>query len=606
MEPAAIAYEITIAQPESHDVQVCIRVPAEGGGTRDTTVDQATFVMPAWTPGSYTVRDFARNVYGVCARDKRGAELPVERVDKQSWRVDSGGRAFSFHYTVFAFENTVRTSYVDADRAFINGTSVLMYRQGSKDKRCTLAVRGPRGWPVVSPLKRLRGGRFEAADYDTLVDAPLGLGGYTTKAFREQGARFEIAWSGVSNADPARVVAGIKRIVAATGRLFGGFPFSRYVFFIHAVPKRGGGLEHLDACTCNVEAFSFGDERGWHNFFSLIAHEFFHAWNVKRIRDKVLGPFDYTKECYTELLWLHEGFTVFMEDEILRDAGLLSVDKFLEQMSADLTRYEQRGGRDVTPLSELSFEAWVKQYSPPVNFSDRAISYYEKGRWLGQLLELKLRQKSNGKRGVRHLFVRLWKRYGEKGRGITHADAVQEASVLAGVDLTRFFERYARGVEPLPLRRALLSAGLDVSTSPLSTAFTDSALSDSQEGGGRRPPRAPVWLGVSLKPKRLMPAGDQAALIGQIHPGGPAETAGLAYGDEIVALDGARVRVSNFEARVRDFKVGHAVTVTIFRDDRLRRVTVVATRDPRKRYRFTLAARPSSEQRAIRKGWLSV
>src|SRR4051812_29876463 len=412
---APIRYFVSMPEPVSHELHVEMQVPA----LPDREVVELVF--PAWAPGSYLVRDFVRHVYDLQVSDERGRRVAVERVDKQRFRVRSGGRAVRVCYRGVAFGTSVRTSFLDDSHAFFHGTSVFFFVDGELERPCHLEVAPRRGWQVSTALTPVRGG-WSAGGYDELADSPVEVGTHRRLTFQEGGARFEVALYGRTNADPDRLTSELRRIVGATGRIFGGFPFDRYVFIVHALPARGGGLEHARSATLDIAGLSFEDQKGYHGFAELAAHEFFHAWNVKRIRDRVLGPFDYTRENYTRLLWFHEGFTEYMESLVLIRAGLLSPKDYLDELAESWGKYLARPGRNVTPLSELSYEAWIKLYKPADNHVNRTVSYYEKGKWAALILDLTMREASGGRRGVAELFRRLWRDFGARNRSLGAED----------------------------------------------------------------------------------------------------------------------------------------------------------------------------------------
>ncbi|HSJ97580.1 MAG TPA: PDZ domain-containing protein [Myxococcota bacterium] len=580
--PAPLRYRVALDDPASHEIGVELAIPALGG-------DAVDLVMPVWTPGSYLVRDFARHVFDLEARDPAGRRVPVERVEKHRWRLRAGGRALRVRYRVFAFEESVRTSFFDDGHAFWNGTSVFVYVEGQLDRPCEVEVERPPGWRVSTALPR-RGTRWRAGCYDELADSPFEAGTHALHAFRAGGARFELALAGESNADVRRLLRVLRAVARAEGELFGGFPFSRYLFIVHALPRDGGGLEHRASCTLNVSALGFDGEAGYRRFARLAAHELFHAWNGKRIRDRRLGPFDYTRETYTRLLWFHEGFTSFMEGPILLRAGLLEPGAHLADLAERWARYVAKPGRNVTPLSELSFEAWIKQYKPAENFTNRAISYYEKGEWAALVLELLLREATSGRRGVADVFVRLWRRFGARDVGLEPEDVEAAASAVAGRSIDGFFRRYVHGVAELPVPRLLARAGVRVTRR---APWRD-------EKDATRARRMRGWTGLAFA------SGErgQPAVVRNVVPDSPAWRAGIGFGDELVAVGGARVDAASAARRLEDTAPGRRVSVVFFRRDRLRETTLVVGRNPERRVRFELDPRPAPRARAIRRGWL--
>jgi predicted metalloprotease with PDZ domain len=582
---APIAYTVAMPEPQSHELHVTMKVPALPDRAR------LRLGLPAWAPGSYMVRDFARHIYDLVITNEKGVALPVVRLDKQRWEVSSEGAAVTISYRIFAFEESVRTSIFDDQHAFWNGTSVFFYVEDELDRACEVEVLPRAGWRVSTalPAAARRRNTFTAATYDELADSPFEVGSHDVVSFRVGRTDFEIAFFGRSNADRERVVSDIRKIVTATGRLFGGFPFARYLFIVHNNLQRGGGLEHAASCTLDIAGFGFEDDKAYQRFAELVAHEFFHAWNVKRIHDRVLGPFDYERENYTRLLWFHEGFTEYMESIILLRAGVLDAQTYLDDLAEEWARYVARPGRNVTPLSELSFEAWTKLYKPADNHINRTVSYYEKGKWVALVLELTLRVATRGKRGVEDLFVSLWQDFGRAGRGIGEQDLEAAVAALAGGPLDDYFEHYIRGTEELPVLEWLPRAGINAE-----------AVAPWQ-GGDRtdkvKRERTRSYAGILW-------SGGERAVVRSVPPAGPAYAAGLTFGDEVIAVGGQRVSGNTVARRLADAAPGTEVVVHYFRRDVLQSTRLVLGENPERRYEFTPATRPVRGARAIRRAWL--
>jgi predicted metalloprotease with PDZ domain len=585
-----IRYRVAMPAPQDHEYEIEIDVPALPG--RDT-VD---LVFPAWAPGSYMIRDFVRHVYRLTISGGAGHALPRERLDKQRWRVTTGGRAFRVRYRVFAFETSVRTSFLDDSHAYWNGTSLFFYVDGAASHPCRVEVVPParREWQVTTALPAVRGARrtYAAADFDELCDSPFEVGEHAVHSFALGRTTFELALYGRTNADPARLVDVLRRVVRATGRIFGGFPFKRYVFIVHALPMGSGGLEHAASVTMDIAGLSFEDETGYHRFADLAAHEFFHAWNVKRIRDAVLGPFDYTGETYTRLLWLHEGFTDYLAHVIILRAGVTRERDFWRFIGEDWPRYATRPGRGETSIDELSFEAWIKQYKPAENHVNRAVSYYERGLWTGMALDLVLRLCTDGSSGLPELFRRLWDGLGRKAGAVSEADVRAAAASLAGSPVDDFFERYIHGTDDLPLPDLWRRAGLRVRE----RADWDESDRPRADRDPVRSERARAWTGISLHPDRT--------LIRNVLPGSPAARAGLTFNDDIVAVDGCRVSPLTFAKRIADRRPGDRARITYFRRDLLADATVTLIESPERRLVVEPDPRASRTAQAVRAGWL--
>jgi predicted metalloprotease with PDZ domain len=619
--PGPLVYRVAMPNPASHEYEVEMLVPALPGR------EEATIAFPAWAPGSYMVRDFVRHLTGLKVSDAAGRALPparVVRLDKQRWRIASGGRPFRVRYRIFAFEATVRTSFLDESHAYWNGTSLFFFVEGELGRPCqvTVALPDPR-WRVATALPPVSRQRhtFAAADFDELCDAPFEIGTHALHAFNVGRTRFELALYGRTNADPARLLDILRRVVTATGKIFGGFPFRRYLFIVHALPVGSGGLEHRASVTMDVAGLSFEDETGYIRFADLAAHEFFHAWNVKRIHDAALGTsrrgdpekvpapspdglrsakpssvhgLDYTQENYTRLLWLFEGCTDYLAHVIILRAGVTCERQFYKMIAEDWPRYATRPGRNETSLEELSFEAWVKQYKPSENFTNRAVSYYEKGLWTAMALDLELRLATDGTRGLPEMFRWLWNEFGRAGRPIADADVRASAAAIAGRSLGRFFDRYVRGTSELPLPALLGRAGLDLQA----RADWDESVRPPAERDPVKSGRARAWSGLTLQAERT--------IVRNVVPRSPAWRAGLTFNDEIVAVEDARVTAATFAKRIADHRPGARVRVAYFRRDELREARLTLAESPERRLTVAVDPHAGARAKAVRAGWLGV
>ena len=569
----ALRYRLSIPEPTTRYVEIELALTE----ARSRATELA---IPAWTPGSYLIRDFGRHVYEVEALALDGDErFPVERVDKQRWRVGNEGRGFRLRYRVFADELSVRTSYVDDRFALLNGASLFMYLPGATARPVELELLPPADWPVHTALdrdpSRSGGQHFVAPNYDELVDSPLLLGEAEVERFTVAGVDFELVFvaSSGSNADIARIAGDAERIVRAMARTLNGLPLTHYSFLLIADAAGGGGLEHHDSTAMILRPWIFADDSGYARAQRLIAHEFFHIWNVKRIRDGVLGPFDYGREAYTDLLWFHEGFTETMETRALLRAGLLSPRAYLEQLANSWNRYRRRPGRNHTAIAELSRDAWIKAYKPAANHFETNVSYYEKGDLIGVCLDLELRlraQARNGQGSLAGLFRRLWAtRDARDVAVVSFDDIVAAASAEAGEDMRWFFERYVLGTEELPLPELLRRAGFEVRGEPARAGEAEQ-----------------VWSGMSGG------AGHGTKLTA-IAADSPAAKAGLMLGDEPIAVAGTRVRsVAEANARLADLGVGQRSELSLFRRERLITRELTTAASPHLRWSF---AEPEAE-----------
>jgi predicted metalloprotease with PDZ domain len=581
--PAApVEYRVSIPVPTRQWIEVDLFVPP---GRRERTL-----ALPAWTPGSYLVRDFARHVWDVEATAPDGAPLPVRRVDKQTWSVSGTRRGAKVRYRVFADELSVRTSHVDDLHATLNGASVFLYLVGDEDRPHLVRIDAPAGWETHTVLPRDGDGRFAATSYEHLVDAPFELGSPKVHHFTVNGTRIEwvLTRLGPAALDEQRATADVQRVVAAFARMLGGLPFARYVFFVTLADRGGGGLEHADCTMLQVARDQFASEKGYLSAARLVAHEFFHAWNVKRIRDRALVHLDWRGETYSRLLWFHEGVTSTMEEVSLLRAGLLSRAAYLDALAEALTRYRRLPGRNREPLAQVSADAWVKQYKPAANHSVDTVSYYDKGALVGVALDLELRRRSlarGGEGSLPGLFRRLLGRP-RLAEGITAADLVAAASAEAGEDMAWFFRDYVEGTRELELEPLLAAFGVRSRWH----APWEETKGDAVAAARRRP-----WAGWEL----------DGATVKALRPQGPAAAAGMMIGDRLLGLAGRAVG-DDPAPRLAELAVGETAELVLSRRGRVLTLRLHVAENPDRNLALELVpdAELDATTRRLRDTWL--
>ncbi|HEX2207181.1 MAG TPA: hypothetical protein VHG93_05825, partial [Longimicrobium sp.] len=444
---ASILYRLFLPDPKTH----LLAVEMEAGGVHGA-VD---LVMPTWTPGSYLVREFARNVVQFEAMDGAGNPVPCAKSDKHTWHVGApGDGTLRARWVVHADELTVRTSHVDATHASVIGAGVFMFIAGRQGEAVEVEVHAPQGWRVTTALEQAGEGRYRAADFDELVDSPLEIGTHQLVQWLVDGVPHQYAIWGRGNADPRRLAQDTTRIVLAEKEIFGALPYPSYTFILHLAPGGGGGLEHRNSTNLLADRWGFRGP-GYENFLGLAAHELFHAWNGKRIRPAALGPFDYTGENYTRDLWVVEGITTYYTDLLLRRAGIVPQGRYLEKLGEMISRFQTLPGRAVQPLADASFDAWIKFYRPDSNTPNATISYYQKGALVAMLLDLTIRGGTDNARSLDDVLRALWERYGARDEGFPEGAVEAVAEEVAGFSLRAFFDHAIRGTGELDYASAL-------------------------------------------------------------------------------------------------------------------------------------------------------
>ncbi|MHB1844309.1 MAG: M61 family metallopeptidase [Deltaproteobacteria bacterium] len=539
--------------------------------------------LPAWTPGSYLVREYARHVQEVTAHGDDGQPVPVQRLGKDAWRFETTSARLTVRYRVYAFELTVRTSHLDESHAYWNGAALFLTSDELSAEPARLTVDAPPGWAVTLPLPR-EGERYLARDYDELVDSPFHASPTDrTVEFSAAGVPHALTVFGHGNEELPELSRDLAKIVEQAAAVFGGLPYERYLFLTLLTDRGRGGLEHKASCTLLYPRLGFRPEKARQDFLALAAHELFHAWNVKRLRPLALTPYRYREEGYTRLLWFFEGATSYYELLLLVRAGLLSPARFLEQWGERMTQLARTPGRKIQSADEASFCAWVKHYRPDENSVNSAVSYYLKGALVALSLDLELRRRGQS---LDALFRRLWERYGADERGLPEDALRAEAEALAGGKLT-LFDEAVHGTGD-PDYAPLAAVGLRARARPRENA--------SDKGGGRpRDGRHELssYLGVVLK----------GTTIQSVLSNGPAERAGLCAEDELCAQDGLRLHPDSAQARLEGAPPGTRLRLSYFRKDELRECQPLLAERPEDTYWIDRLENASPEQRAAFEAW---
>ncbi|HEY0004375.1 MAG TPA: PDZ domain-containing protein [Pyrinomonadaceae bacterium] len=573
-----LSYSVSMPKPYTHLLQVEMRVRRAAGNAPQ----QVDLIMPVWTPGSYLVREFERHVQDFEAKETAGRSLSWTKINKNTWRVETGGaRDLTVTYSVYANELTVRTNELNSDHAFWNNAALLMYPDGNLQAPSTLRIEPPVGWKIATGLPPAPNQKntFRAESFDILYDSPVEVSNFKTLAFEVKGVPHRIVIDGEGNYDPERMQRDVKKIVEAATNLMGEIPYRDYTFILHLRSTGGGGLEHLNSTALGYPRFGFGTEAGYRGFLTLVAHEYFHLWNVKRIRPDALGPFDYTRENYTRLLWVAEGITSYYENIIVRRAGLISEKEFLSAFADSFRDLQNTPGRLEMSVEDASFDAWIKYYRPDENSVNSQISYYDKGAILGLLLDLEIRRRSNGAKSLDDVMRYLYTEHFKKNRNYTPEDFQRAAELMAGASLDQFFSRYVRGREELDYNASLEAVGLR-----LNTVLPDAPLKP--------------YLGAELNQ-----SGDRLN-VSRVYAGGPAYEQGLNTNDQVVALDGMRVTRDTFNARLSEKKPGDTARLAIFRFDDLRTLDIKLGGRADPNYRILAVAQPTADQSRLYQGWL--
>lgn len=571
-----IYYQVAMPKPESHLFEVTLFVQ----GWQESLLN---LKMPVWTPGSYLVREYAKHLQDFSAdTGDQGHPLPSRKVGKNHWQIETANTSeITVRYRVFANELSVRTNHLDATHGYFNGAALLFFIPGFEQQPIQVTIVPPHpNWQVTTPLPSVSGAAntFEAKDFDTLVDSPFEIGAQRLYNFDVLGKSHQLAIWGQGNADPERIIEDTKKIIEVEAQLFGDLPYERYVFLLHLAATGFGGLEHKEACSLIYPRFGFRAKDKYNRFLQLVAHEFFHLWNVKRIRPKALEKFDYEQENYTTSLWFCEGTTSYYDLVIPYRSGIYDAKTFLEGISKEITQLLTTPGRKVQPLSESSFDAWIKLYRRDANSNNSQISYYLKGEMVSFLLDLLIRSRHENKRSLDDVMRLMWQRFGKEEIGYTPQQLRDAIESVAQTDLSDFFNRYIDGTDELPFDEYLEPFGLR-----LHSVEVDEPV---------------PHLGMNVKTEH----GKE--VIQFVEAGSPAEVAGVNPGDELLAIDGFRVSAEQLSDRLKDYNPGDTVELSVFHQDTLRALPVTLAAPRSSRYQVVPLENPTEAQRQNFAEWL--
>ncbi|MCC6196734.1 MAG: M61 family metallopeptidase [Burkholderiales bacterium] len=607
-------YRIAPLDPHAHLFEVSVTIDGpDPAGQR--------FLLPTWIPGSYLIREFARHFVSVRAQDARGTPVRLDKTAKNAWRADPCEGSLTVIAQVYAFDLSVRTAYLDETRGYFNGPAVFLLPEGRADAPCEVDIAPPASptpqpWRVATTMPRATAqehgfGGYRAANYDELIDHPVETSAFAWADFEAGGVPHGIAITGRHDADLARLTRDLCRVCRWQIDLFGEAPFDRYLFQVTAVGDGYGGLEHRASTSllCRRDELPHAGnaeiDDDYLSFLGLASHEYFHAWNVKRIKPAAFLPYDLTREAYTRQLWAFEGITSYYDDLALVRCGLIDPARYLELLGRTLTTVLRAPGRHAQSIADSSFDAWIKYYRQDENSPNSVVSYYAKGSLVGCALDLLLRREGRSLLGrtspearsaegspvsLDDLMRALWQRYGRQGVGVPEDGIPALASELAGRDLTDFFARFVEGTEDPPLAELLADFGITFHLRPAAGA--------SDRGGKPASGTAPKSaFGFRLGTEQRLAA---------VYRDGPAARAGLSANDILVAVAGLKATPERVASVLARYAPGERVEVHAFRRDELMTFTVTLGTAPADTCYLTLDPTPSPEALQRRNAWLGI
>jgi predicted metalloprotease with PDZ domain len=589
-----VRYTLQFERPNTHLMDITVHATGLKGPA-------AEFAMPDWAPGSYYIQNYAVNVQGFRAIGPNGSDLAWRKTDSQTWRIElAGANAVTIEYKLFG--NTLRNNQAQYNErhAFFGGPAVWMYLVGAKERPIDLLLLPPQGWKVATGMERTGENKFHAVNYDWFADCPMEISDFAEKDFQVQGTTYHVVVHDIlGQKDFSKFVVDVQKFVETSVQMFQpaagsgeqAAPFKDYWFLFHIWPDTGGGLEHLNSTQINYSA-DWDDTspagRLFGNRYQLkvyvASHEFFHAWNVKRLRPKPLGPFNYSEMVHTPSLWISEGLTDYYGWLAMVRGGLITPQEYLEGVGKVMTAFEAEPGRKERSIEDTSWDTWFPNGNvvpQKTNLANTWYSYYNGGQMVGHILDFAIRQITNNQKSLDDWMRLMYSRYALPKPGFEPQDAIRAASEVAGKDISDLFRRYISGKEPIPYEQYFAYAGVTVEKK----FETDKA-----------------WMGAALEK-----GDDGRARVRNILPGSPAEAGGLDREDVILAVDSRAAADTEAVSRlIEEHKPGETVRLTVLRLGQLKETPVTLGTNPNPTYKLKPAENQTEEQKAIYSSWLGI
>ena len=577
-----INFEVSFKEPQAHYAEV--QMDISGIATKN----YVDVKMPAWTPGSYLIREFAKSVEDFGAT-VAGKTVKSEKVSKNTWRVYNGkANAVKINYRVYAFEISVRTAFIDASHAFLSSANIFMFPAGMIKSPSTVKIIPFSTWSKVSTgLQPVAGKQFTytAPDFDILYDSPLEVGNQDIFEFNAAGVRHEVAMYGGGNYDKERLKVDMAKVVEQETAVYGENPNKHYTFIVHNYAQGGGGLEHLNSTVLGASRNGYNSDKGYLGFLNLVAHEYFHLWNVKRLRPIALGPFDYENENYTTNLWIAEGFTSYYPYKVMLRAGFSTPEGFVNSLLGGIGTVMNTPGAKINSAAASSFDAWINPaYRPSENGNNTFISYYSKGQVIGNLMDLEIIHATKGAKSLDDVMKAMYLQCKALKRGYTDAEFKAMVEKISGISFTNFWNKYVTGTTAIEYAKYFAYAGIDV----------------VNENEGTSIP----FLGASAS---RTAAGTGKVIVGSVVRGSGAWNGGLNVNDEVVYIDGAPAEMMlERMSQITSKKVGDVVKVSIVRDGLKQDLDITLTASETVKFKSTIKEDATPLQLAVRKRWMGI
>ncbi len=587
-QSSLVEHQLRFPERQNQYVEVTLSMPV--------ATDEIELIMPSWTPGSYLIRDYAAQVERLRASGADGKPLDVQKVAKNRWRVASSGeQAIKVSYSVWAGELATSTNWVESDFALLNGAGLFLYTESSRDWPQQVIVDLPQDWASIHTAMPGAGEsqHYLAGNYDELVDSPILLGNAPDYPFSVDGQAYvlvnqgETAWW-----DGPKSARDVADVVAAVQKFWGVNPFARPYIFLNVIAEGTGGLEHDYSTALLTNPLQMRYRQDYVDWLALVSHEFFHAWNIRRMRPQALGAYDYAKETYTRELWLAEGVTSYYDNLLLLRSGLIAVDEYFVLLATEFHTYETTPGRRLESAEAASFDAWIKHYKPDANTINKSVSYYRKGSIIGFVTDAAIRQATDNRSSLDALMREMYLRYGPEGSAGSHGYPPTAfaaiAGELAGEELIKQVETSLESTNDPDIDSVLAWYGLKLDRSPSRTAAAEAGLPEPTDFGL-------VW--DELAPNLL---------VAEVLQGGSGAKAGILPLDEILAINNLRVTKETIGERMQRLVPGEKTGILLVRHGKVITLEVITQAAVPDKYLISVSPDISKKEKDRLKSWLGV
>ncbi len=583
---STVQYRLSFRQAETHRVEIEVSVPSDGKS-------EIELMMPVWTPGSYLVREYARQVEQVAAvNGKTSAALNVRKKDKNHWLVDcTGADEVAVRYTLYCHEMSVRTNWVERDFAFLTGAATFLTRSDMLAHPHVVHIDALPNWPKIATSLVASDARNpwtrKAANFDELVDSPILLGAIDIQTFEVGGAKHHLATlGGESFWDTVSAAKDVKKIVEIEQAFWRETPYKEY-WFLNLATESGGGLEHDNSCVLMTGRWSQRQRTKYADWLGLVSHEFFHAWNVRRLRPKVLKQYDYNSEQHFHELWVAEGITSYYDELFVARSGLCNPKDYLDKLGKNIAAVQNAPGRLSQSLVDSSFDAWIKYYRPDENANNSRISYYLKGALIGLLLDVEIRSKTDGDKSLDDVMRQLWKSHRETG--YTNEDFSKVVEQVTGASYEDWLKLNLETTQEMDFSKLLEWYGLEWKKKE---ADKDAPAEKSLFGN--------VYVGMDLL------ASQGKAMVDKVTRDSPASLAGFNAGDELISFDGFRVAVETWAERLNSYKPNDVCKCLVARRGKIVELSLKLASEPETSWKIARVAKPTVDQEKRWRNWLNL